>query len=88
MDSSTKPLKPISERISESMTILNKIQELGIPSTDPGYKQLSGHFNTWIKGGDAWTGHVDFHRWNRRAKVLLPTKVGTIAKCDLLHYTF
>jgi hypothetical protein len=86
--SGSKPVKPVQERISESMTILNKLQELGIPPTDPGYKELSGHFNTWIKGGEAWVGHVDFHRWNRRAKVLLPIKVGTVAKCDFLHYIF
>ncbi len=86
--SGSKPVKPVQERISESMTILNKLQELGIPLTDPGYKELSGHFNTWIKGGEAWVGHVDFHRWNRRAKVLLPIKVGTVAKCDFLHYVF
>lgn len=88
MDSSLKPVKPTSERISESMTILNKLQELGIHPTDPSYKELSGHFNTWIKGGDAWVGHVDFYRWNRRAKVLLPIKPGTIAKCDFLHHVF
>ncbi len=88
MDSSSKPSKPTSERISESMNILQKLQEMGIPTTDPGYKELSGHFNTWIKGGDAWVGHVDFHRWNRRAKLLLPTKPSAIAKCDFLHYIF
>ena len=86
--SGSKLVKPVQERISESMTILNKLQELGIPHTDPGYKELSGHFNTWIKGGEAWVGHVDFHRWNRRAKVLLPIKFGTVAKCDFLHYVF
>jgi hypothetical protein len=88
MASQPKPVKPTAERISESMNILNKLQELGIPNTDPGYKELSGHCNAWIKGGDAWVGHVDFHRWNRRAKLLLPTKPNAIAKCDFLHHIF
>jgi hypothetical protein len=82
------PTKPMAERIKESMAILKQLQELGIHTTDPSYKELSGRFNDWIKGGEAWVGNVDFYRWNRRAKVLLPTKLGTIAKCDFLHYVF
>lgn len=80
--------KPTAERIKESMAILQKLQELGIHPTDPSYKELSGRFNDWIKGGEAWVGNVDFYRWNRRAKVLLPIKPGTIAKCDFLHHVF
>lgn len=88
MEKQEKPVKPTTERLQESMTILQKLQDLGIPSTDPSYKELSTHFNTWIKGGEAWVGNVDFYRWNRRAKVLLPTKPGTVAKCDFLHHVF
>lgn len=84
----TKPVKPTSERLKESMEILKQIQELGISDTDPGYKALSAKFNDWIRGGEPFQGHVDFQRWNRRAKVLLPTKPGAIARCDLLHYVF
>jgi hypothetical protein len=80
--------KPTAERLKESMTILKQLQDLGIHPTDPGYKELSGKFNEWIRGGEAWQGNVDFHRWNRRARVLLPTKAGRVAKCDFLHYVF
>lgn len=83
-----KPVKPTSERVKESMEILKKIQELGIADSDPGYKALSAHFSDWIRGGEAFVGNVDFIRWNRRAKVLLPTKPGAIARCDFLHYVF
>lgn len=76
------------ERVKESMEILRKIQELGIADTDPGYKALSARFNDWIRGGETFQGNIDFVRWNRRARVLLPTKVGATAKCDLLHYVF
>jgi hypothetical protein len=86
--SASAKTKPLQERIQESISILNKIKDLGITDTDPGYKELSLKFNDWIKGGDAWQGNVDFIRWNRRAKLLLPTKPGTIAKCDFLHYVF
>jgi hypothetical protein len=84
----TSQVKPIKERVSESMHILNQLKELGIPDTDPGYKALSEKFNQWIRGGDVWEGNVDFHRWNRRAKVLLPIKQGRHAKCDFLIHKF
>lgn len=83
-----KPMKPVKERVQESMNILQQLLELGIPDSDPGYKALSAKFNEWIRGGEAWHGNVDFHRWDRRAKVLLPTKPGTQAKCDFLVYKF
>jgi hypothetical protein len=81
-------VKPMAERLKESITLLNKIQELGIGKTDPGYKELSAKFSEWVKGGEVWQGTVDFVRWNRRAHVLLPVKPGAIAKVDLLHYVF
>lgn len=83
-----KPLKPVKERVQESMNILQQLQELGIPDSDPGYKALSAKCNDWIRGGEAWFGNVDFHRWDRRAKLLLPTKPGAPAKCDFLVYKF
>jgi hypothetical protein len=87
--SNEKPkTKPTEERLEESMNIMKQIRDLGIAQTDPSYRELSSKFSDWVKGGDAWQGHVDFHRWNRRAKVLLPTKPGTVAKCDFLHHVF
>lgn len=80
--------KPTEERLQESMNILKQIRELGIAATDPGYRALSTKFSEWVKGGEAWQGNVDFHIWNRRAKLLLPTKPGTVAKCDFLHHIF
>ena len=82
------PTKPISDRIKESVEILKKLQELGVPDTDPSYKELSSHFNTWIKGGEAWQGTVDFMRFERRAHVLLPTKLNCPATCVLKQYKF
>jgi hypothetical protein len=83
-----KPVKPTDERLKESMNILNKLLELGIPKSDSSYKELSAKFSEWVKGGETWQGNVDFLRFNRRAKVLLPTRAGTIAKCDFLVHNF
>jgi hypothetical protein len=81
-------VKPMEERLKESMTILRKLQGLGIPSDDPDYKILSSKFNTWIKGGPAFEGTIDFQPWNRRANLILPVKQGYIARCEFLHHVF
>ena len=88
MMESTSQVKSTKERVSESMRILNQLKGLGINDTDPGYKALSERFNEWIRGGDVWQGNIDFHRWDRRAKVLLPIKPGSYAKCDFLIHHF
>ena len=88
MSTSEKQEKPLKERLSESMDILTKVKGLGIPDTEPGYKELSAKFSQWVKDGEPWSGHIDFHRFNRRAQVILPKKAGTPAKCNLLHFVF
>ena len=84
----TKIVKPVSERIKESITLLQKLQDLGIASDDPSYKELSAHMNTWIKDGPSFQGTVNFEHYNRRAKLLLPITPGSVAKCDFLHHVF
>jgi len=87
-DTKPKDTKPIEERLKESMTLLRKLQELGIPSSDPSYKEMSTIMNTWIKGGPTYQGTIDFKPWNRRAKLLLPINPSSVAKCDFLHHVF
>lgn len=84
----SKALKTTEERLKESMNLLQKIKDLGVGPYDPGYKAMSAKLSEWVKGGDAWSGHVDFHDWNRRAHMVLPTKPGTFATCDFKHYVF
>jgi hypothetical protein len=83
-----KEVKSIEERLKESIEILKKLVELGVPDTDPSYKELSSHFNTWIKGGDSWQGTVDFMRFERRAHIVLPTRLGCKATCVLKQCKF
>ena len=83
-----KAVKSTEERLKESMRILEQIKKLGIPATEPGYREMSAKFSEWVKGGPAWSGNVDFHRFNRRAKLTLPSKPGVVAKCDFLHFVF
>jgi hypothetical protein len=69
-----KPLKSKMDRVKESITILKKLKELGIPSNEPGYTMTKQKLDEWIAGGDLWEGRIDFPRFQRRAELLLPVR--------------
>lgn len=69
-----RPLKSKSDRVKESITILKKLQELGIPKNEPGYLLTKMKLDEWIAGGDTWSGRVDFPRFQRRAEMTLPVR--------------
>ncbi len=81
---SSKPIKPKADRVKEAVTILTKLKDLGIPDTEPGYKQTKEHLDAWINGGEAWSGRVDFPRFGRRAELILPVRADRICSMTLL----
>jgi hypothetical protein len=82
--SSSESFKPQSEKVKESITILKKLQELGIPINEPGYVMLKGKFNDWIKSNESWKGDIYFPRFGRRAEVSLPVEPGRVSTVNLL----
>lgn len=81
----SKEQKPVGERIKESITILQKLEEWGIKREDPGYIEMRKHMNDWVKTDHAIQTRVDFPLHERRAELLLPVKAGCIATCNLKH---
>jgi hypothetical protein len=69
-----RPLKSKQDRVKESITILKKLKELGIPTNEPGYFLTKQRLDVWIAGGDQWEGRIDFPRFQRRAELVLPVK--------------
>jgi hypothetical protein len=69
-----KPLKSKADRVKESITILKKMKELGIPSNEPGYYLTKQKLDEWINGGEQWEGRIDFPRFQRRAELVLPIR--------------
>ncbi len=69
-----RPLKSKMERVKESITILKKLKELGIPTNEPGYVFTKQKLDEWIAGGEQWDGRVDFPRFQRRAELVLPVR--------------
>lgn len=78
-----KPLKSKMDRVKESITILKKLQELGIPTNEPGYTLTKQHLDEWIQGGDRWDGRVDFPRFQRRAEMVLPVRVDRVVSMTI-----
>jgi hypothetical protein len=78
-----KPLKSKMDRVKESVTILKKLQELGIPTNEPGYTLTKQHLDEWIAGGDQWEGRVDFPRFQRRAEMVLPVRVDRVVSMTI-----
>jgi hypothetical protein len=78
-----KPLKSKADRVKESITILKKLKELGIPKSEPGYYHTKEKLDEWIAGGDQWEGRIDFPRFQRRAELVLPVRPDRVVNMTL-----
>jgi hypothetical protein len=59
-------------RIMETVTILKKLQEIGIPATDSGYGEVKTHMSKWVHDGEAATVVIRMVRFGREAHLTLP----------------
>lgn len=78
------PLKPQSERIKESVTVLKKLKDLDVLTNDAGYLEIKERLDDWIKGGDKWSGIIEFSRLDQKAELDIPTKPGKELMVKLL----
>ena len=77
------PEKPKEDRLKETVTILKKLQEVGIADTDPGYLEVKGKMSEWVKSGEAGSYRIDFHRHGRRGELVLPRRADSAASLNL-----
>jgi hypothetical protein len=78
-----KPLKSKADRVKESITILKKLKELGIPNNEPGYYMTKEKLDEWIQGGPQWDGRIDFPRFQRRAELVLPVRPDRVVQMTI-----
>ena len=45
-------IKPKEERLKETITILKKLKEIGIPSDHHFYNEIKERMSDWVKDGD------------------------------------
>jgi hypothetical protein len=80
-------LKPQSERIKETITVLKKLKEMGVSPQDAGYVEIKEHLDKWIQGGDKWEGIIQFSRFDQKAEMNIPVKIGKELMVKLLAPT-
>ena len=78
-----RPLKSKMDRVKESITILKKLKELGIPTNEPGYLLTKQHLDEWIQGGPQWDGRIDFPRFQLRAELVLPVRPNRVVQITI-----
>lgn len=70
------PEKTRFDRVKEAVTLLKKLQEVGIPATDPGYRQCKEKIDLWIQEGKSASYQIEFPRHGRKGELVLPMRQG------------
>jgi hypothetical protein len=74
-------IKSKAERVKETITLLKKLPDVGIPRESYAYSQVQDLMTVWINGGPAVTEKIDFEsHWGT---LVLPVKEGKVSSLDL-----
>lgn len=73
------PQKSKEDRVKESMTIIQKMQEIGLSAKEPGFLLTKEKLSEWVKTGEAWTGTIDFPYLQRKAQLILPARADRVS---------
>jgi hypothetical protein len=76
--SSQEP-KSKEARLTETLTIINKMKELGLSEKEPGYVMTKQRLSEWVKTGEAWSGTIEFPYLQRKAELVLPYRADRVA---------
>lgn len=72
----SKALKTKQERLSDSITILHKILEIGVEKDSTEYLATKTHLDGWIASGEPGTFTIPFPTYGRVAHMTLPKYEG------------
>lgn len=75
--------KSKADKVKETITLLTKLKEIGIPDNEPGYTETKKRCDDWIQGTEAWSGRIDFPRFGRRAELILPARADRVSSMKL-----
>jgi hypothetical protein len=69
-------IKPMADRVKESINLIKQIRDLGIEETEPPYLEIKKHLNEWIKSDKKHIQEhdIEFARYGRKGKLTLPWK--------------
>jgi hypothetical protein len=69
--------KTKEERVSEGMTIIRKLLDVGVEATNPGFRAVKSAVSTWIADGKPATlSRIDFGRLDRVGELVLTRRQG------------
>ena len=75
------PDKPKAERLKETITLLKKLPEVGVPRECYAYSQVQDLMTTWVNGGPAIRTRIDFEtHWG---DLNLPAIEGSVSTLQL-----
>ena len=74
-------VKPKAERLKETITLLKKLPDVGVPRESYAYSQVQDLMTVWVNYGPAVTERIDFEsHWGT---LILPVNLGKVASLDL-----
>lgn len=75
-------VKSKGERLKETVTLLKKLPEVGVPASSYIYEQIKQEMTTWVSDGPVFDERFDFgSHWG---DLKLPVKAGQVASLNLV----
>lgn len=75
--------KTKEQRLTDTISILKKLQEIGIPDTEPGYIAAKEHMSRWVAEGGGAVYTIQFPRFGRKGELTLPRRADRTASLHL-----
>ena len=75
------PVKSRVERLKETITLLKKLPEVGVPRESYAYSQVQDIMTTWVNDGPATRTKIDFE--SHTGDLVLPIEEGKVCSLDL-----
>lgn len=63
--------KTKEDRLKDTITILKRLQMIGVANTDPGYLETKKYLDEWINTGEYAHHKYYFFRYGRKAELIL-----------------
>jgi hypothetical protein len=80
-------VKPKADRLREGITILKKLQEVGIGPLEPAFAEIKALISGWVTTGEAVAKAVPLVRFDRVAHLVLPQRRTAVASLVLKTVT-
>ena len=75
------PDKSKAERVKETVTLLKKLPQVGVPVESYAYSQVQDFMTEWVNGAAASRHIIDFT--SHEGTLVLPDKEGQVSSLDL-----